>query len=155
MQERGFMQVERKPSRWPYAVTLVYLLVLCLTVPRYWHSARRQAPRANRPAAAANERRAGRPMFVLPFGSGADAAGDAAWTFGNSGPVGPWANDGSHGAGSLPGNTLPAAGLPPTLDELLASLDALMGKASPDGNAVLLDRLNTAPDRNGQSKSTS
>jgi hypothetical protein len=32
------MQVDRKPSRWPYAVTLVYLAILCLTVPRYWRS---------------------------------------------------------------------------------------------------------------------
>lgn len=33
------MQVERKPSRWPYVGMLIGLLAACLLAPSYWQTA--------------------------------------------------------------------------------------------------------------------
>lgn len=33
------MQIERKPSRWPYVGVLVWLLIFCVTVPEFWPTA--------------------------------------------------------------------------------------------------------------------
>ncbi len=34
------MQVDRKPSRWPFVGALIGLLIICLSLPRYWQSCR-------------------------------------------------------------------------------------------------------------------
>ncbi len=40
------MQVDRKPSRWPFVGALIGLLIICLSLPRYWQSChkREEAP---------------------------------------------------------------------------------------------------------------
>src|SRR5688572_17882404 len=43
------MQIERKPSRWPYVGALIGLLIFCLTVPRYWQADSTSFPGAIEP----------------------------------------------------------------------------------------------------------
>jgi hypothetical protein len=110
------MQVDRKPSRWPYAVTLVYLLILCLTVPRYWNSAERAERGGQRPLGA-SESAANRPLFVDPLEG---LPGNGYSLFDRKRVSLPLSLNDPYGIGPIASD--------PTVEELVSSLDDLLAR---------------------------
>lgn len=129
------MQVDRKPSRWPYAVTLVYLLILCLTVPRYWNSADREERGVKRPVPV-SEGLTTRPLFVEPS---ADPLGSDYSLFDRKRISLPLSLDDPYGIGPISSDRAPKHTPDPMVEELLASLDDLLAKLPKDDDRFLAE----------------
>lgn len=127
------MQVERKPSRWPYVVTLVYLLILCFTVPRYWRSTREEAARPDPPAISIEQHPGSRPMFIVDIPRAADGSYSLFGTDGSS--LGSGYHDPTDFA-AVPKIGLPELNTRPTVEELLSSLDILNGSILNEGDSA-------------------